>query len=174
MENQKLLLKMIENNDFALEGIELSKNNLHLFLYNNSDKTIEFLSKNREKLMSIIADMKVKDCWKSIAHYRLGSKKNAVEILEGLLKQLNKFKVRFDDFSPGFLLNVMKRNALDKSYYKPESLKIVLSNAMEFYTDRRNIGKMPLEDHLEFLRTANDFKVRNENYAHELFSWFGG
>ena len=78
MENQKLLLKMIESNDFALEGIELNRNNLHLFLYNYSDKTIEFLSKNREKLLSIIADMKVKDCWRSLVHYRLGSKKSGV------------------------------------------------------------------------------------------------
>jgi hypothetical protein len=124
--------------------------------------------------MSIIADMKVKDCWKSLVHYRLGAKKNAVEILEGLLKQLNKFKVRFEEFSPVFLLDVMKRNSLDKSYFRPESLKIVLSNALEFYTDRRNIGKMPLEDHLEFLRAANDFKFRSENYVHELLAWFSG
>jgi hypothetical protein len=174
MENQKLLLKMIESNDFALEGVELNRNNLHLFLYNNSDKTIEFLNKNREKLLSIIADMKVKECWRSLVHYRLGSKKSAVEILEVLLKQINKFKLRFDDYSPIFLLEVMKRNGLDKSYFRPESLKILLSNALEFYTDRRNLGKMPLEDHVEFLRAANDFKVRNDNYVHELLGWFSG
>ena len=94
--------------------------------------------------------------------------------MEVLLKQINKFKLRFDDYSPIFLLEVMRRNGLDKSYFRPESLKIVLSNALEFYTDRRNIGKMPLEDHIEFLKAANVFKVRNDNYVHELLAWFSG
>jgi hypothetical protein len=165
---------MIESNDFALEGIELSRNNLHLFLYNNSDKSLEFLSKNREKVLNIIGEMKVKDAWKSLIHYRLSSKKSAVEVLEALLKQINKYKVRFEEYSPVFLTEVMRRNGLDKSYFKPESLKILLANALEYYAERRNLGKIPLEDHIELLKAANDFRVRNDTYVHELLSWFGG
>jgi hypothetical protein len=166
---------MIESNDFALEGIELSKNNLHLFLFNNSDKSLEFLSKNREKVLNIIGEMKVKDAWRSLVHYRLSSKKTAVEVLEALFKQINKYQLRFDDYSPVFLAEVMKRNGLDKSYYKPESLRNLLEKAFEYYTDRRNIGKIPLEDHIELLKAGNDFKAKNNGtYVHELLSWFGG
>ena len=93
--NQTLMLKMIETNEFFMEGVELDRNNLHLFLFNISLQTNEFLVKNRTKLMEIIGEMKVRDVWRCLTHYRLGSRKQEAEIVDTLFKQINKYKVRF-------------------------------------------------------------------------------
>ena len=69
------MLKMIENNEFLLEGVELTKNNLHLFLYNLSPGTLSFLSTNKEKVLALIEEMSFRDVWKCLIHFRLGSKK---------------------------------------------------------------------------------------------------
>ena len=66
----------------------------------------------------------------------------------------------------------MRRNNFDKGYAKIDNVKIFFKNALEYFTDKRNIHKIPLEDHVELLRSANDFKIRNDDYVHGLFSWF--
>jgi len=59
----------------------LEKNNLYLFLANLSPETNTFISANRDKIVSMIEQMKTRDLWRCISHYRLGAKRNEAEIL---------------------------------------------------------------------------------------------
>lgn len=66
---------MIESNEFVLEGVELTKNNLYMFLFNLSPEGIKFITTNEEKIISLIDQMKPREIWKCITHFRLGSKR---------------------------------------------------------------------------------------------------
>lgn len=74
-QNQTLLLKMIESNTFALEGVELQRNNLYMFLFNLSPEIANFITTNQDKIVSLIEQMKPREIWKCISHFRLGSKR---------------------------------------------------------------------------------------------------
>jgi len=160
---------MIESNDFALEGVALAKSNLHLFLFNLSPESISMLSKNMDQVTSIIEQLKPREVWKCITHFRLGSKRNESTILDALFKQMTKYTLFFEEFSPIFAAEVLRRNNFDKFYVKIDNAKIFLKNSMEYFIQRRNIHKIPLEDHIELIKSANDFKVRNDDYIHAVF-----
>jgi hypothetical protein len=66
---------MIESNVFALEGVELTRGNLYMFLFNLSPEGSNFVATNETKIISFIEQMKPREVWKCITHFRLGSKK---------------------------------------------------------------------------------------------------
>lgn len=73
----------------------MTKNNLHLFFYNLSPGTLSFLNANKEKVMTIIQEMNLREIWKCLIHFRLGSKKIEASIIDALFNQLNKFNFLF-------------------------------------------------------------------------------
>lgn len=87
---------------------------------------------------------------------------------------MSKYRLRYEEYSPIFLAEIFRRNLLDKSFLKLEGVKGFLKSALDYFTDKRNIGKIPLEDHIELIKVSNDFKVRSEAYVHELLSYFNG
>jgi hypothetical protein len=53
-----------------------------------------------------------------------------------------------------------------------ENAKIFFKNGLEYFANRKNIHKMPLEDHVELIKSANDFKIRNDEHIHAIFDRF--
>lgn len=142
------MLKMIETNEFILEGVEITRRNLYLFLYNFSQQTVPFLEKNAEKVQSLVDQMKPHEIWKCIAYFRLGSRRGSINILNNLVKSLNKFNVNYDEYSPIFLGKILIRNSADKHINHIEHIKQFFKNALEFFTQKNRIGKISLEDHI--------------------------
>lgn len=65
--------------------------------------------------------------------------------------------------------DILRRNNFDKYYTKIENVKLFYKNSLDYFVQRRNINKIPLEDHVELIKAANDFKIRNDEYVHAVF-----
>lgn len=89
-----------------------------------------------------------------------------------MFKQLNKQILLYEDHSPIFLGDILRRNHLDRGYAKIENVKQFYKNSLDYFLQRRNIYKIPLEDHVELIKTANDFKIRNDDYVHAVFEQY--
>lgn len=87
---------------------------------------------------------------------------------------MNKYTLFFEDFSPVFIGEVLRRNNFEKYFVRIENVKSFFKNAMEYFTQRRNTHKLPLEDHIELIKAANDLKIRNDEYVHTLFEKYSG
>lgn len=82
---------------------------------------------------------------------------------------MNKYTLLFEEFSPVFLGEILRRNHFDKYYTKIDNVKTFYKNSLDYFVQNRNINKIPLEDHVELIKAANDFKIRNDDYVHALF-----
>jgi len=64
---------------------------------------------------------------------------------------------------------ILRRNNFDKYFTKIDNVKAFYKNSLDYFVQRRNINKIPLEDHVELIKAANDFKIRNDDYVHAVF-----
>jgi len=53
----------------------MTKGNLYMFLFNLSPEMGNFINSNQDKIISLIEQMKPRELWKCISHFRLGSKR---------------------------------------------------------------------------------------------------
>ena len=143
-----------------------------MFLFNYAPETVALLEKNTEKIQGLIDQMRPREIWKCITHFRLGSRKPAALILNNLFKSLNKFTLNFEEFNPVFLGEVLKRNNFEKHLNQIDNIKSFFKSSLEFFTQRNKVHKFSLEDHIGLIRAANDYRVRNDDHIHAVLDYY--
>lgn len=64
--------------------------------------------------------------------------------MDSLFRKINKSNLYFEEFSPIFIGEMLRRNNFDKFFSKIDSAKEFFQNSLAYFAQRRNIYKMPL------------------------------